>query len=174
MIMSHPRDRQTCDHTSFQQETHRVSGNIGYVMRQERSLSIIRIVFDSWEACRSSGRWLTVQTRVYLSPLRECKGLFLTAVQSIHAALPGVSRTWPLYVWFTCMRCRILAAWHLQLSTCHHLSTTVQSDEKVYYSCGQITVDPVILEAGRKFSFEIKKHANPIIGWNYLSTFSCC
>jgi len=29
------------------------------------------------------------------------------------------------------------------------------------------------LEAGRKFSFEIKKHENPIIGWNYLSTISC-
>ena len=36
------------------------------------------------------------------------------------------------------------------------------------YSCGQITL--VILEAGRKFSFEIKKHENPIIVWNYLST----
>ena len=106
---------------------------------------------------------VTVQTRVYLSPLRECKGLFLTAVQSIHAALPGVSRTWPLYVWFTCMRCQILSffflswvsktqpnhwtkrmannqlSWllclflslppsarHLQLSTCHHFTTTVQ------------------------------------------------
>jgi len=23
------------------------------------------------------------------------------------------------------------------------------------------------LEAGRKFSFEIKKHENPIIGWNF-------
>jgi len=29
------------------------------------------------------------------------------------------------------------------------------------------------LEAGRKFSFEIKKHENPIIVWNYLSTISC-
>ena len=28
----------------------------------------------------------------------------------------------------------------------------------------------VILEAGRKFSFEIKKHENPIVVWNYLST----
>ena len=39
--------------------------------------------------------------------------------------------------------------------------------------CGQITLDPVILEAGRKFSFEIKKHENPIIVWNYLSTITC-
>jgi len=31
----------------------------------------------------------------------------------------------------------------------------------------------VILEAGRKFSFEIKKHENPIVVWNYLSTIIC-
>ena len=28
------------------------------------------------------------------------------------------------------------------------------------YSCGQTTLDPAILEAGRKFSFEINKHEN--------------
>jgi len=112
VIMSHPCDQQTCDRTSFHQETHSVSCNIGYVMRQEleRSPSIMIIVFDSLKACTSSGRWLPVQTRVYLFPLRECKGLFLTAVHSMHAALPGVSRTGPFYVQFTRMRCQILAA----------------------------------------------------------------
>jgi len=44
---------------------------------------------------------------------------------------------------------------------------------KGYILLWKITLDPVILEAGRKFSFEIKKHENPIIGWNYLSTISC-
>jgi len=47
------------------------------------------------------------------------------------------------------------------------------------YSCGQITLDPCNFEAGRKFSFEIKTHENPIIVWNYcqLQLFqlnNCC
>jgi len=41
-----------------------------------------------------------------------------------------------------------------------------------FYSCKQIILDPWNFEAGRKFSFEIKKHENPIIVWNYLSTIS--
>ena len=39
-------------------------------------------------------------------------------------------------------------------------------------SCNAIAVDtylwtPVIMEAGRKFSFEILRHENPILSWNF-------
>jgi len=30
-----------------------------------------------------------------------------------------------------------------------------------YYACGLITLDPVILEAGRKFNFELEKDETP-------------
>jgi len=49
-------------------------------------------------------------TRVYPSPLRVRKGLFLAAVHSIHSSPPGFWHTGPVYVWFTCMRCQFLAA----------------------------------------------------------------
>jgi len=48
-------------------------------------------------------------TRVYPSPLRVQKDLFLAAVHSIHAVLSRVSNTVSLYVRFACMRCQILA-----------------------------------------------------------------
>jgi len=62
---------------------------------------------------------------------------------------------------------------HASLSVCiclfshQHFSFHTQTN-LFTYSCGQITLDPIILEAGRKFSFEITKHENPMIGWNYL------
>ena len=99
-------------------DTHSVSVNIGYVMRQERSQRIIIAVFDSWEACSSSEGWLPVETRVFPSPIRVHKGLFLATVYSIHAAQSGVSRTGALYVWFTCMRCQILATLHYLPGKC--------------------------------------------------------
>jgi len=69
--------------------------------------SIIITGFDSWEACSSSGGWLQVQ--LVSICLRVRNGLFLAAVHSIHSAPPGFWQTGPVYVWFTCMRCQILA-----------------------------------------------------------------
>ena len=43
-------------------DTLSVIGNMGYVIQQELSPRIILIVFDSWEACSSSGGWLPVPT----------------------------------------------------------------------------------------------------------------
>jgi len=46
------------------------------------------------------------------------------------------------------------------LGSMKHPGSNLCADTRRYkYSCGQITLDPVILEAGRKFSFEIKKKA---------------
>jgi len=70
------------------------------------------VLLPAWEACSSSEGWLPVKTCVFPSPVRVRKGLFLATVHSTHAAQPGVSRTGPMYVWLTCMRCQILAALH--------------------------------------------------------------
>ena len=122
-------------------DTLSVSGNIGHVIRQELSSRIILTVFNSWEACSSSGGWLPVQTRVYLSPLQERKGLFLAAMHWIHTALPGFWHTGPVYVWFTCLRCQILAALPHLPGTCdfpHALTGGKVAKQKKFSSAYQL------------------------------------
>jgi len=122
MIMTHPCDLLTFDCTSFQRETH----------------SMWVAIFGTWyggnflEACSSSGGWLSVQTWVFLSPLQVRKGLFLAAVHSIHAALPGFWHTGPVYVWFTCICCKIQAALPHLPGTCHFSSAVTFIGKSVF------------------------------------------
>ena len=75
-----------------------------YNNAQERSQSIIITVFDSWEACNSSERWLTVQTRVFLSPVLVRKGLFLTlCIQNVQRRQEFHALDHYMCDWYACI-----------------------------------------------------------------------
>ena len=119
-------------------DTHSVSDNIGYVMRQERLPRITIEVFDSWEASRFSGGWLPAQL-VSFSLLYECKKI---CSSPLYIQYMQCCQEFQALCYFMCdLHVCVAKSWLLCLvcpapTTCSHFTTTVQKEPQTLLCTG--------------------------------------